>query len=97
MTVGRPRRAATTPLQLPAKGGDFLAPLLARVRAGVDAVAAAARTGTLRVDDELHLSPLAADEEDPAVVKLRARLDQRIDEVQLPEVILAVDAEVRFS
>ena len=84
-------------LQLPAKGGDFLAPLLARVRAGVDAVAAAARMGTLRVDDELHLAALAADEEDPEVVKLRARLDQRIGEVQLPEVILAVDAQVRFS
>ncbi len=40
---------------------------------------------------------LAADEEDPAVVKLRARLDQRIGAVQLPEVILAVDAQVRFS
>ncbi len=31
------------------------------------------------------------------MVKLRARLDQRIGEVQRPEVILAVDAEVRFS
>jgi TnpA family transposase len=76
-------------LQLPAKASDFLAPLLARVRAGVD--------GLLRVDDELHLAPLAADEEDPQVTKLRTRLDQRIGEVQLPEVILAVDAQVRFS
>ena len=30
----------------------FLKPLLARVTAGVDAVAAAARSGVLRVDDE---------------------------------------------
>jgi TnpA family transposase len=60
-------------------------------------VAAATRAGALRADDELHLAPLAADEEDPEVVKLRSRLDQRIGEVQLPEVILAVDAEVRFS
>ena len=84
-------------LQLPAKASDFLAPLLERVRAGVDAVAAATRAGALRVDDELHLAPLAADEEEPEVTKLRSRLDQRIGEVQLPEVILAVDAEVRFS
>ena len=84
-------------LQLPAKASDFLAPLLVRVRAGVDAVAAAARAGALRVDDELHLAALAADDEDPQVSKLRVRLDQRIGEVQLPEVILAVDAEVRFS
>ena len=84
-------------LQLPAKASDFLTPLLERVRAGVDAVAKAARAGTLRVDDELHLSPLAADEEDHEVTQLRSRLDRRIGEVQLPEVILAVDAEVRFS
>ena len=84
-------------LQLPAKASDFLTPLLERVRAGVDAVAKAALAGTLRVDDELHLVPLAADEEDPEVTQLRSRLDQRIGEVQLPEVILAVDAEVRFS
>ena len=84
-------------LKLPAKASDFLTPLLERVRAGVDAVAKAARAGTLRVDDELHLVPLAADEEDPEVAQLRSRLDQRIGEVQLPEVILAVDAEVRFS
>ena len=84
-------------LQLPAKASEFLNPLLERVRAGVDAVAKAARAGTLRVDDELHLSPLAADEEDPEVTQLRSRLDQRIGEVQLPEVILPVDVEVRFS
>jgi TnpA family transposase len=60
-------------------------------------VAAAARSGVLRVDDELHLSPLPAEDEDPEVTKLRAALDHRIGEVQLPEVILAVDAQVRFS
>ena len=84
-------------LQLPAKASDFLPPLLARVRTGIDAVAAATRAGSLRVDDELHLAPLAAEDEDPEVTKLRSRLDQRIGEVQLPEVILAVDAQVRFS
>lgn len=52
---------------MPVKAGNFLAPLLERVRAGVDAVAAAVRTGTLRVDDELHLAPLVADDEDPEV------------------------------
>ena len=82
-------------LQLPAKAGEFLVPLLARVLVGVDAVAAAARSGDLRVDDELHLASLAADEEDPQVTRLRSQLDQRIGEVQLPQVILAVDAQVR--
>jgi len=84
-------------LSLPGKASTFLKPLLARVSAGVEAVAAAARSGVLRVDDELHLSPLPAEDEDPEVTKLRAALDHRIGEVQLPEVILAVDAQVRFS
>src|SRR3546814_17587878 len=79
------------------KSAPFLEPLLARVTAGVDAVAAAARSGVLRVDDELHLSPLPAEDEDPEVTKLRAALDHRIGEVQLPEVNLAVDAQVRRS
>jgi TnpA family transposase len=61
------------------------------------AVAMAAEAGTLQVDDELHLTLLAAEDEDPELTKLRAALDRRIGEVQLPELILAVDAEVRFS
>ena len=84
-------------LSLPANASTFLKPLLAKVRPGMDAVAAAARSGVLRVDDELHLSALPAEDEDPVVIKLRAKLDLRIGEVQLPEVILAVDAQVRFS
>ena len=84
-------------LDLPTKASTFLAPLLARVRAGVAAVATAAREGTLRVDDELHLTAMPAEDEDPKVIQLRAQLDQRLGEVQLPEVILQVDAQVRFS
>src|SRR3546814_16338609 len=71
--------------------------LFRSVRAGVEAVAVAARSGVLRVDEELHLSVLPAEDEDPEVIKLRAKLDLRIGEVKLPEVILAVDAQVRFS
>ena len=45
-------------LSLPTKPAECLEPLLARVRAGVEAVAEAeaARSGLLRVDDDLHLS-----------------------------------------
>jgi len=84
-------------LALPVKATDFLEPLLERVRTGVDSVAEAARNGTLRVDEDLHLFALPADDEDPEVTRLRAALDHRIGESQLPEVILAVDAQVRFS
>jgi hypothetical protein len=46
--VESPRHYAR--LSLPPHAGDFLAPLLERVRTGVEAVAAAARAGTLRVE-----------------------------------------------
>ena len=82
-----------TRLDLPTKASIFLAPLPARVRAGVAAVTKAAREGTLRVDDELHLIVMPAEDEDPKVIVLRAQLDQRLGEVQLPEVILQVDSK----
>ena len=53
--------------------------------------------GELRVDDELHLTPLAAEEEEPELVKLRSALDHRIGEAQLPNLLLQVDAKARFS
>ena len=84
-------------LDLPSKASVFLKPLLGRVQAGVTAVAQAARDGVLSVDDELHLNAMPAEDEDPKVIELRAQLDQRLGEVQLPEVILQVDAQVRFS
>ena len=84
-------------LSLPTDPERFLAPLVERVRLGVLAVAAAARRGELHVDDELHLAALPPEEETEEVTTLRNKLDQRINAVQLPELILAVDAQVRFS
>ena len=84
-------------LGLPAKAAEFLEPLLNRIRSGLEAVAGAARAGTLHIDDELHLNALAAEEEDPQVSDLRTALERRIGEAQLPELILDVDARVRFS
>src|SRR5208337_3917542 len=72
-------------------------PAVVRAQAGLAAVAAAAESGALRVDDELHLAPILTEEKDPELAKLRSALDRRIGETQLPELILAVDAEVRFS
>jgi len=91
------RRAHYRRLSLPGDPAAFLEPLAERAQAGVQAVALAAEAGILRVDDELHLTPLEALEEDPKLIKLRAALDKRVGEAQLPELILAVDAQVRFS
>ena len=84
-------------LTLPKQAQAFLEPLIERARAAVAAVAKAAEAGELRIDDELHLTPLAAAEEEPELVKLRAALDHWIGEAQLPELLLEVDAKVRFS
>jgi TnpA family transposase len=84
-------------LALPSSAGQFLAPVLSRIESGLAAVAAAAKDGKLSVDDDLHLKALEAEDEDREVVKLRAALDHRAGEAQLPELILAVDAQVRFS
>ncbi len=61
------------------------------------AVARAAASGELQIDDELHLTRLAAEDQDPRLAKLKNALDRRIGEAQLPEIILSVDASVRFS
>jgi TnpA family transposase len=91
------RRPYFRRLGLPTDPAVFLEPLVERAEIGMTAVAAAAKAGTLRVDDDLHLTPLAAEEEDPEVAKLRTALDRRIGEAQLPELILSIDADVRFS
>ena len=91
------RRAHYRRLHLPTDPAAFLEPLIERAKAGVLAVSKTAADGILRVDDELHLAPLEPLADDPKLSKLRAALDRRVGEAQLPELILAVDAEVRFS
>jgi len=91
------RRAHYRRLHLPQDPAAFLEPLIERAMAGVLAVSKTAADGILRVDHELHLTPLEPMAEDPKVTKLRAALDRRVGEAQLPELILAVDAQVRFS
>jgi TnpA family transposase len=84
-------------LSLPRDPGKFLEPLIAKVHMGAETVAAAVRQGVLRIDDELHIGETDTEEESPEITALRDKLDARIGSVQLPEVILAVDAQVRFS
>jgi len=84
-------------LWLPLDAKEFLEPMIERAKSGIAAVAQAAQEGLLTIDDELHLARLDAEEEDPKVAELRTMLDQRIGEVQLPDLILSIDAEVRFS
>ena len=82
---------------MPRDLAKFLEPLIAKVHAGAEAVAVAVRRTELRMDDPLHVSEPETEEESPDVSTMRHKLDARIGSVQLPEVILAVDAQVRFS
>ncbi len=78
------RRAHYRRLSLPGDPAAFLEPLAERAQAGIQAVALAAEARILRIDDQLHLTPLEALEEDPKLTKLRAALDKRVGEAQLP-------------
>jgi hypothetical protein len=49
-------------LSLPKWVDSYLEPLIERAQPGVEAVAKAVEGGELRVDDELNLTPLAAEE-----------------------------------
>ena len=93
----RGRRQCGAMQAVPKRAESYLEPLIERAQAGVAAVAKAVEAGDLRVDDELHLTPLTAEEEEPELVKLRAALDHRIGEAQLPDLLLQVDAKTRFS
>ena len=63
----------------------------------MQAVAEAATDGRVTADSALHLAPIVAEPDDLQLAKLRALLDRRIGEAQLPELMLAVDAEVHYS
>jgi len=85
------RRADSRRLGLPVVATRFFEPLAERVQAGL---AVAAQMGELRVDDQLRLTAPLAEQEDPELAKVAQRLDRRISEAQLPELIFEVDAEV---
>lgn len=84
-------------LALPTDARRFLDPLVERVEEGLAAIAGAAQDGKLQVDDELHLTRLVAEEQDPRVARVREDFDNQIGEAQFPEIILEIDAVTRFS
>ncbi len=81
----------------PAQGpGEFLDQLDAAIRAGMAAVDDAVGAGELRIrDDELRLPGLK--EERTEGDDLRSELFSRLGGGDLPEIIVEVDSQVRFS
>jgi TnpA family transposase len=92
------RRRHLTRLQLPAKASEFLETQMAALDAGLAAVAEAVREGRLRIEDNcLRLSPLRAEPGIGGLRSFRQELYEAIGPVQLPDVLLEIDARVRYS
>ena len=85
-------------LKLPERADEFLAPLQEQLRRRADEFAAAVADGRLRVDDEgMHFDRPSADGEASTVLALRRALYAGRSQGQIAEMMLHIDARVRFS
>jgi TnpA family transposase len=86
-------------LDLPDDSHTFLVPLLNTIKAGLVAVSEAMQDEKLHIDDAglLHLPRLEALPEDPEPRKMIELMFRQIGDVQLPELMLEVDAHTNFS
>jgi hypothetical protein len=86
-------------LGVPGSFDALLMPLVAAIHAGMQALVEALRMGKVEIgtDRMLHLPALAALPDDGEPVRTREAIYQRIGDVQLPDLILEVDAATNFS
>jgi len=86
-------------LGLPADAEEFLTPLLALTKAGLAALDEAHQAGDVTIDTqgELHLTALGPLPEETEPERLRNYLFSEIGDVQLPDLLLEVDAHTNFS
>ena len=86
-------------LGLPNQAMAFLEPILAGVSVGPIALAEAAGRGQIEIgaDKLLHLSPIRPLDEEVEPRKTREAVFKHIGSVQLPDLLLEVDAATRFS
>ena len=85
--------------QLPETADPFLDRVVDQIKVGLSAMDEAVAAGEVRIEDygvhlkddpALYSEPTSADE-------LRQRLTRRVGRVQLPELLMAVDCDARFS
>ena len=83
----------------PSDPREFIGPLLAAVSAGLSALAEAVQRGRVEIgaDRLLHIPPLSALPDDIEPRKTREAVFQRIGDVQLPDILMEVDAATHFS
>ncbi|MDZ5454945.1 Tn3 family transposase [Azohydromonas lata] len=93
------RKAFIDQLGLPETAAEFIKPLIATLVAGLWGVVGAIRRGQVEIgrDGMLHLSKLAAMPNDREPRRTREAIYRSIGAVQLPDVILEVDAATNFS
>ncbi len=85
--------------QLPETADPFLDRVLDQIKVGLSAMDEAVAAGEVRIEDYgVHLKDDPAWYSEPtAADELRQRLYTRVGRVQLPELLLAVDSDTRFS
>ena len=86
-------------LGLPTQAMAFLEPILAGVSVGLTALAEAADRGQIEIgaDKLLHLPPIRPMDEEVEPRKTREAVFKHIGSVQLPDLLLEVDAATHFS
>ncbi|WP_353506748.1 Tn3 family transposase [Variovorax sp. J31P179] len=86
-------------LGLPPQASEFLGPILATMSVGMYALAEAVERGKVNIDAKglVHLPPINALDEEIEPRKTREAVFKRIGRVQLPDVLMEVDAATHFS
>jgi TnpA family transposase len=92
------RRRWSTRLGIPMQAASYTPQLLTNLEAGLVSLAEAVEAGEVRVDDQgVHLKALEAEEVPPDLESTKQALCKEVGVVQLPALLMAIDAETRFS
>jgi hypothetical protein len=85
-------------LRLPALPEDYIARLVAAADAGIERIAQAVARGDVTVSNgELHLPALTAEALPAGVAEARRALAAKLGFIQLPDLLLDMDVQTRFS
>jgi len=92
------RRRHLSLLRLPENPKDYVASLVVAAKEGMDAVSRALVRGDLTVDKgDIHLPKLEKEDVPPPVAQARDAIANHIGTIQLPELVMEMDVQTRFS
>ena len=85
-------------LRLPARPEEYIQGLVAAADTGIERIAQALARGELTVSEgELHLPALTAEALPAGVAEARRALSTQVGPIQLPDLLLEMDLQTRFS